>query len=91
MLTPNNLVKHELIGLRVKVNTSTNKNQEGLEGIVVDETRNTLVIETESGEKILIKDQCSFIFEVGSENVKVDGKILVARPEDRIKKKQKKW
>ena len=55
MLTPKNLVKHELIGLKVKVTISTNKKQEGLEGIVVDETRNTLIIETSSGEKSLAK------------------------------------
>jgi ribonuclease P protein subunit POP4 len=90
MITPNNLVRHELTGLLVKVADSKNPANKGIEGTVVNETRNTLVIETRKGEKTLLKGQCTFIFELpGGEKVKVDGEILVARPEDRLKKKLK--
>ena len=91
MLTPKNLVRHELIGLVLEVADSTNADQIGLRGKVIDETRNTLVIETEKGEKTLFKEQCVFIFELPQGKIKVDGKVLVARPEDRVKKKQKVW
>ncbi|RLJ05359.1 MAG: ribonuclease P protein subunit, partial [Candidatus Aenigmatarchaeota archaeon] len=38
------------------------------------------------------KDQCVFSFYLPSgERVRVNGKVLVARPEDRVKKKQKTW
>ncbi len=91
------LVRHELIGLKVKVAESTNKSQVGAEGVVVDESRQTLTIEVEKGkgrkaERSFAKDQCVFLFILpDGEKVRVDGKVLVARPEDRIKKKFRKW
>ncbi|RLJ09651.1 MAG: ribonuclease P protein subunit, partial [Candidatus Aenigmatarchaeota archaeon] len=66
--------------------------QTGLKGKVVDESRNILIVETDKGVKKLPKEQCVFSFHLPSgEWVKVDGKNLLARPEDRIKKKQRKW
>lgn len=91
-ITPKNLVRHELIGLKAKVAESANPSQAGAEGTVTDESRQTLTIKTSKGERSFAKDQCVFIFTLpGGERVRVDGKILVARPEDRIKKKLKKW
>ena len=92
MITPKDLVRHELIGLRVKIVDSTNKAIIGVSGRVVDESRNTLTIETPRGPKNFVKEQCVFSFQIPSgEWVRVDGKLLVARPEDRIKKKFRKW
>jgi ribonuclease P protein subunit POP4 len=92
MITPKDLVLHELIGLEVRVVSSTNKQLAGLKGTVIDETRNMLTIETEKGEKSLAKQDCVFSFHLPSrEWVKVEGSLLVARPEDRIKKKFRKW
>ncbi len=87
-ITPKNLVRHELIGLKVKVVKSTEKTQKGLTGVVIDETYNTLKIETKNGEKTVIKSNCVFIFTLPDKTkVQVDGKVLVGRPENRIKKK----
>jgi ribonuclease P protein subunit POP4 len=92
MMTPENLIKHELIGLKVKVVGSTNQSQVGLEGEVSDESRNTLTIQTDSGSKSIPKGQATFEFILPSgERVKVEGKLLVARPEDRLKKQLKRW
>lgn len=92
MITPENLVRHELIGLEVIVEKSTNKSLEGLSGIVIDESRQILAIETKNGKKKIPKDICTLIFILpGNQKVRVDGKLLVSRPEDRIKKKLKKW
>ncbi len=92
MITAKNIVRHELIGLRVKIVDSKNKSNVGEEGIVVDETRNTIIIEKNEKQKTFIKDQCVFSFELPSgEKVRVDGNLLVGRPEDRIKKKLKRW
>ncbi len=93
MITPENIVRHELIGLTVKVASSADKSAVGAEGRVIDETRNMLVIETKSGEKRLVKGQSVFSFRLPSSGkwVRVDGKVIVARPEDRIKKKLKEW
>jgi len=91
-ITPENIVRHELIGLQVRVKTSTNFSAIGGNGRVVDETREMLTVDTEFGEKHFTKKECSFEFTLPSgEKVIVDGHVLVGRPEDRIKKKQKKW
>ncbi|MBI4021509.1 MAG: ribonuclease P protein component 1 [Candidatus Aenigmarchaeota archaeon] len=84
MITPQNLVRHELIGLRVHV--------AAMHGQIVDETRNTLVIEAGGREKIIPKDGHRFTFTLPSgERIAVDGTVLVGRPEDRIKKKLPAW
>lgn len=92
MRTPENLVRHELIGLRMKVVDSSNPKNVGIKGRIVDETRNILVIEKTDGKEVkLVKEENVFVFDLGGERISVDGKILVGRPEDRIKKKFRKW
>ncbi len=91
-IEPANLVRHELIGMKVKVKKSTNKSQIGLQGTVIDETYNTIKIETKGKEKTLAKSTSIFIFTLpNGKRVEVDGKLLVSRPEDRIKKKFPRW
>ena len=88
-----NLVRHELCGLKVRVAKSTNPSHEGIKGRVVYETYNTLKIETKEGkEKTIPKDITIFIFTLpNGTKVQVDGKVLIGRPEDRIKKKLPRW
>jgi ribonuclease P protein subunit POP4 len=91
-MNPKDIVIGEVIGLEVRVVACTNKQLEGLSGNVIDESRNMLVIETQKGEKSLPKEDCIFSFHLPSgEWVRVEGSLLVARPEDRIKKKFRKW
>lgn len=92
-ITPQNLVRHELIGLKVKIFKSTDPTQKGISGTVIDETYNILRIETkDSNEKTVVKGNCIFVFTLPDKTkVQVDGKLLVSRPEDRIKKKFSKW
>jgi len=91
-ITPQNLVRHELMGLDVEVKKSSNKSQIGLIGKVVGETYSTLKIESKKGEKVIPKDIAIFIFTLpNGTKVQVDGKILIGRPEDRIKKKLPRW
>ena len=91
-ISPSNLLRHELMGLDVEVLESSNSSQKGLKGKVTNETRQTLTIDTDRGEKIIAKDQCIFLFTLpGGERVRVDGSLLVARPEDRVKKRLKRW
>jgi RNase P/RNase MRP subunit p29 len=52
---------------------------------VVDETKSTVTVKTETGEKKLIKAQCDFIFTKGGARIRVKGELLEKRPEDRIK------
>ena len=92
-ITPQNLVRHELISLPVKIAKSTDSTQKGLSGKIIDETYKTLKIETKNGkEKTVIKQNCIFVFTLqDKQKVEVDGKLLISRPEDRIKKKLPKW
>ncbi len=92
MRSPRNLVRHELIGLKVKVIESSNPKNIGILGRVVDETRNMLILEKTNGKEVkLVKEQNVFVFDLGEERVRVDGRVLVGRPEDRIKKKFRRW
>ncbi len=86
MSTPKNLIWHELIGLKVEIVESKNKNLVGLEGKIVDETKNMLLIKTKTGEKKIIKKDCKFKFHLKNQEILVDGELIVARPEKRTKK-----
>jgi ribonuclease P protein subunit POP4 len=55
MITPGNILRHELIGLPVEVVHASNPAQQGIAGRVVDETRNMVVIETSRGTKRIEK------------------------------------
>ena len=92
MITPKNIFHHELIGLPVKVVKSTHKGFVGIEGKVVDETKNTLTIEKDETEKIIPKGVATFHFNLpDGRMVEIEGKIIIARPEDRIKRKFRKF
>jgi ribonuclease P protein subunit POP4 len=80
-----NLRKHELIGLQVAVVRATDPSLLGLGGRVVDETRNTLLVETVRGEKTVPKRGTRFRFDVQG-GTEVEGDDIAFRPEDRIKK-----
>ncbi|MEM0476407.1 MAG: ribonuclease P protein subunit [Candidatus Aenigmatarchaeota archaeon] len=88
-----NLVRHELIGLKVKILDSKNKSLKKIKGIVIDETYNTIIIEKKNKKrKIVPKKSTIFLFELeNNKKVKVLGDVLIGRPEDRIKKKFPKW
>jgi len=84
------IIQHEFIGLEAKVVKSSNSNYIGISGTVIDETRNTFVIQKGDQRKIVIKDQAVFHFTLpDSTVVEIDGKILVGRPEERLKKRIK--
>lgn len=75
----------ELIGLKVKIIKSTRRELIGLDGTVVNETLNTFLLESGKREKTVPKKLCVFEFSSDGKHV-IDGRDLVYRPEDRIKK-----
>ena len=92
--SPRNIIYHELVGLHVKVVDSATQTYIGLEGRVIDETYNTLIIQTEKGEKKILKHISKFMFTLpGGLKVVVDGSRIVGRPEERLKKivSRKRW
>ncbi|MEM3744899.1 MAG: ribonuclease P protein subunit [Candidatus Bathyarchaeia archaeon] len=82
------ILQDEFIGLDVKVVKSTNPYYVGLRGKVIDETKNTFrILCKNKEEKILIKENCVFRFTLPDKTVvEIDGKVLIGRPEDRVKK-----
>ncbi len=97
-LTPHNIIHHELIGLETQVAASTNPSLRGIKGRIINETKNLLIIETDVQEKRIPKSCSSFIFTFppvkGKRylplNLRIDGKLLVSQPENRIQTKFKK-
>jgi len=87
-LNPESLARHELIGLEVLIETSSNPSQIGLKAQVVDETRNTFLLETKAKVLRLAKRNTSLIFTLpDGQNVRVYGSILISEPENRISKR----
>jgi ribonuclease P protein subunit POP4 len=93
MITPQNIIRHELVGLQVKVAHSSHQKLIGMEGRVVNETKNTITLEDGAGnEKTIPKGSATFHFKLPNGSiVEINGKIIISRPENRIKKKFRKY
>ena len=87
-ITPENLRIHELIGLRASVAKSRSLPHKGLRGMVVDETKNTIVLRGKDGvERAVPKKGSTFRFTLpGGKKADVDGSAIAFRPYDRPKK-----
>lgn len=84
-----NIMRHELIGLEARVMDSSDHTLLGASGKVVDETRNMLVIEDgEKARKISKSNSTFLVILPDGEKVTVDGKKLVGRPEERVRRKR---
>ena len=91
-ITPQNIIRHELIGLTLKVVRARNSAIKGIRGVVIDETRNMLTISAGRGKVMVPKNIATFRFNLpGGILVDVDGERLVARPENRLKTKVRRW
>jgi ribonuclease P protein subunit POP4 len=91
-ITPQNILRHELIGLTVKVSDSTNPSIKGARGAIVDETKNTLKILSARGTLVIPKSIATFRFKLpDGVQVDVEGRRLVTRPEGRLKTRVKRW
>lgn len=102
-----NIVRHELIGLSTEVVKSADAKKQGTKGIIIDETKKMLLIRTENhadkigkfssrageGEKLVEKSISTFRLTMpDGKKVDVQGKLLLGRPEERLKKKfPQKW
>ncbi|MGA3110839.1 MAG: ribonuclease P protein subunit [Candidatus Bathyarchaeia archaeon] len=88
-ITPD-IINHEFIGLQGIVAGSPHVDYVGLGGKVIEETRNTFTFLGEGQRRSVIKELAlfNFNFEDGT-IVQIDGKLLVGRTEDRLKKSVK--
>ena len=80
------LARGELIGLHVKIVDCNDPTWKGREGLIIDETKNTFLIEIDDQEKMIAKKKASFEFTIDGEKITIEGSKIMFRPEDRIKK-----
>jgi ribonuclease P protein subunit POP4 len=91
MISSQNVLRHELIGLDVLVSGAANPTHKGLSGRIIDETKNLLVIDTPRGVRCIPKMYSIFVVHLpGREHVEIDGSVMVLAPERRINLHEKK-
>lgn len=91
-MNPNEIIRHELIGLSAKVSKATNNALCGLKGTVIDESKNTITLFDGERSMMVPKDVATFRLTLKDGTlVQVDGYRLVGRPENRLKTKVRRW
>lgn len=86
MRNEHNLHMHDLVGLRLRIVQASDGGMVGMEGTVVDETRETLVIDGDRRRTVPKRGNAfEFTLEDGSTTV-VEGDTIAYRPEDRVKR-----
>jgi len=78
-------LKNEYLGKKIKITKSPMKHQQNIEGIIVEETKNTFTILQDGKEKKMLKSKREFLIE----ETKINGDKIQKRPEERIKIKEK--
>ena len=78
--------REELIGLDVTIKECKDPSWIGKSGKIIDETKNTFLIEIKDKKKTIAKKTAIFEFEYGGKKIKINGSKIACRPEDRIKK-----
>jgi ribonuclease P protein subunit POP4 len=88
---PVNILQNEIIGLTVELLHDSNPFNIHLTGKVIDETMKTLIIKNKKINKIA-KQNAIFKINIGDKIIKIEGRNLIGKPENRLKKKdKKKW
>ena len=80
------LAKDELIGRHVKIKDSKDPSWIGKSGLIIDETKNTFLIEIKNEKKMIAKKTATFEFDSDGKKITIDGSKIEYRPENRIKK-----
>ena len=87
-IAPQNIVKHELVGLSIHIVESSDPNHVCTKGTILGETKEMIKIDTGRGTKAVPKNICVFDITLPDGTVvRVDGGLLTGRPEDRMKKR----
>ena len=84
MKTIKKAFKEELIGRKIKVIDAKNRTLVGIQGIVIDDTKFTLLIDTPHGVKRVIKAQCVFELDLDGLKIKAEGRELIGTPDERL-------
>jgi len=88
MITADNIILHEFIGMNTLVVNSTNAQIIGINGTIVDETKSMFTLDTKKGFKKIAKNNSDWEFVVNSDKIVVKGSKINKRPQDRLEIKQ---
>ncbi|MEN6395513.1 MAG: ribonuclease P protein subunit [Methanoregula sp.] len=87
MISCQNVIRHELIGLDVLVSGAANPLHKGVNGHIIDETRNLVAIQTQTGIKKIPKLGSIFRLALPDNTlVEIIGSALILAPEKRLKR-----
>ena len=90
MKVTTDIIRSEFIGTEGSVAESRHTDYIGVSGELMNETKNTFTIMQAGKQKKVIKEAAVFRFKFSDGTiVEIDGKLLVGRPEDRLKKGMK--
>ena len=86
MITKENILSHEIVGLYATIEQCSDRYLNNLSGRIALETRNTIGIETAHGMKYISKSTAKKIkIDLGSGvSGYIAGSSLIGRPEDRL-------
>ncbi len=84
MITQENLLVHELIGLDATVLKSNNKQIVGISGKIIDETKSMFSLDTKNGIKKIPKQNTEWKFTFDKNESIVNGNLLIKRPHERL-------
>ena len=79
------IIKQELIGSLIEVIDSKNKSNIGIKGKIIDETKNTIIIEKNNQKKRLFKNNITIKINIKNQTIIISGKLLSGKLKDRIK------
>ena len=84
MITQENLLMHELIGLEATIMKSNNEQIIGISGKIVDETKSMLFLDTINGIKKIPKENTEWKFSFDDHESITKGNLLTKRPQERL-------
>ena len=84
MITPENITRHEFIGLETSIVESDNLQVVGLHGKIIDETKSMFTIETQTGVKNMPKGNTIWRFVLDGVSTTVNGHAIVKRSYERM-------
>ena len=90
MIDPKYLAYHDLIGFKVLVKQNTSKARFKDRGIIIDDTKNLLIVKENNKTKKFVKKHHQFrvLFEGGI--LEIDGDKIIGVPENRLRSLKKK-
>ena len=87
MIKADTILSHEIIGLEVEIlNPSTDSKT--IRGNIIGETKNTILVRTTKGTKVVPKGNSTIKFKLDSGVCFISSSSLIGRPEDRISRKR---